>query len=94
MVTKIECDVCGAEVNSSEIKYETLSENKAKAICFRCAGIDKKKKSSDGVERVKNYVVYRCRRCDYRFKHDTFSSKTLRCPNCGKDDMLEKPELK
>ncbi len=33
-------------------------------------------------------VMYRCERCNYKFKHDTAKVKVPRCPYCGKSDKV------
>jgi DNA-directed RNA polymerase subunit RPC12/RpoP len=86
------CERCRKFVPVSDIKYLPKGNSARMALCKKClstfSSADEKKKKAFKSASVSSSKNYFCSRCKYKFKFNTQSNATLRCPFCGKGDKV------
>lgn len=83
---KVRCYRCNKEVDKNEARPMPSLDKQGRYECFPCfKKTSMAKKPKPNTE--KRYDLF-CDRCRYKF-----SSKTLICPYCNKDDQLHKGKV-
>lgn len=97
------CDRCRKSVPIPKMKYLSKSKDSIIALCPECRErYGSEKKSAEKIpprEKVKaeklvskkeitNKQKYKCDRCKYKFEYHHDGVTILKCPYCGKSDMV------
>jgi protein-arginine kinase activator protein McsA len=86
------CERCRKFVSVTDIKYVPKGDNSRMALCKSClksfGGADEKNKKAAKGASLSAGKSYFCGRCRYKFKFNSASNASLRCPYCGKGDKI------